>query len=158
MATHSTYLHSQLITTHANTLILPNIAVAEIVNYSEPESVTNAPEWLIGMVQWRGLKIPLISFERAAGQSAPNPSAKNRIAVLNALGGDGSLHYFAIVTKGLPRLVNVERKGIVATESSEAEKFVLAKVVVNEIPAVIPDLDAVEEMIKTQGIKVTKIH
>jgi len=40
-----------LITVTQGRLLLPNASVAEVITYSEPEPVGDAPEWLLGRVR-----------------------------------------------------------------------------------------------------------
>lgn len=150
------FIHSQLLATHGDNLILPNTAIAEIVHYSDPEPTANAPQWLLGMLVWRGLKIPLLSFEIVNGKEMPKPTNKNSVAVLNCLGGNDTLRFFAIVVQVLPHLIKVEKRNIAATASEKTNSFITETVVINDTPAIIPNLDALEEMIAKQGIKVTQ--
>src|SRR5690606_466660 len=59
------------------TLLLPNVAVAELVPYRAPRTAEGAPSWFLGQVAWRGLSLPLLSFEAASnGVAAPDPGAR----------------------------------------------------------------------------------
>jgi len=47
-------------------LLLPNSVVAEVFPYNEPERVAeNQPNWLLGLIDWRNQRIPLLSIEEA---------------------------------------------------------------------------------------------
>ena len=46
-------------------LLLPNAAVAEVLGFEEPAPENDAPDWLLGRIDWRGWRIPVISWERA---------------------------------------------------------------------------------------------
>ena len=48
-------------------VLLPNATVAEVITYSQPESVANAPKWLLGRLSWRGWRLPLFSFPMLTG-------------------------------------------------------------------------------------------
>ena len=41
-----------LISVTGSRLLLPNASVAEVITYSEPEVLDNAPPWLLGRVRW----------------------------------------------------------------------------------------------------------
>ena len=41
-------IHCLLIPLHKETMLLPNAAVAEVIAYSDPESIPDAPDWLHG--------------------------------------------------------------------------------------------------------------
>jgi chemosensory pili system protein ChpC len=51
-------------------LLLPNATVAEVITYSKPEPVADAPEWLLGRIAWRGWRVPLVSFAQLTGSEA----------------------------------------------------------------------------------------
>ena len=58
MPSERAVIHSQLNATQHRNLLLPNTAIAEIVRYAALQPVDNAPEWLLGTMRWRGLRIP----------------------------------------------------------------------------------------------------
>ena len=129
-------------------LLLPNASVAEVITYSEPEAVENAPDWLLGRVRWRGWRLPLLSFSRFAGWSREEGQLGAKVAVLKALGGNPKAPFFAVLTQGFPRLVTVSRDALVAEEGSDAlPPGVRARVMLNEDAALLPDLEHVEQLI-----------
>lgn len=84
-------LNALLLPLLGRTLLLPSVALAELVNLLPVEPVepggAAAPAWYLGAVRWRERRVPLLSFEAAATGGAP--PALRRIAVLHALGGHG---------------------------------------------------------------------
>ena len=99
-------------------LLLPNVSVAEVVEYQLPEDNTqDQSDCVLGTVKWRGLMLPLLSFEAANGDSFEKADA-SRIAVINAIGDNKKLPFFAIVTQGIPRLVKVSEDSIDALDVS----------------------------------------
>ncbi|KPW95884.1 CheW domain protein, partial [Pseudomonas syringae pv. cerasicola] len=48
-------------------LLLPNVAVAELIDYQDCSAEPGAPEWYLGPISWRELTLPLLSFEAACG-------------------------------------------------------------------------------------------
>lgn len=158
MALKSSVIHSQLITTGQQVLLLPNTAVAEIVHYSAPQPADNAPDWLLGTMEWRGLRLPVISFERAAGDTPGETGAGQRIAVINGVHNDNSLQFYALVIEGNPRLVNVGAESISTSADGESARLQLQQVTVNNIAAVIPDLGALEQLITREGVRSERVH
>lgn len=62
-------------------LLLPNVSIAEVVDYASADAGANTPEWLVGYLDWRGLQLPVISYDAANGRpsSMKNSSEpKNR--------------------------------------------------------------------------------
>ena len=58
-----------LITVNQGRLLLPNASVAEVITFSDPEPVENAPDWLLGRSAGAAGDLPLLSFSRFAGWS-----------------------------------------------------------------------------------------
>ena len=70
------------------TLLLPNVAVAELIAYRNPQVAAGLPQWYLGQVAWRDLRLPLLSFEAASsGEQQPVLGSSARVVVINALGG-----------------------------------------------------------------------
>jgi chemosensory pili system protein ChpC len=143
--THS--VASLLIPIDGDPLILPNPAVAEIVGYRDPDPVEDCPEWLMGLFQWRGHRIPLIAFETVIGQQAPERDRRVRIAVLNTLNGNADLPFIGVALQGIPRLVRTTDDNTVDAPDTSAPKGILRHVLVDTQAAMIPDLDALETML-----------
>jgi len=145
---------SQILSLHGERVILPNTAVAEIIPYIKPEALSeaigkSAPDWLLGMIAWRGLSIPLISIETIFGGSYEQQGKRSSIAIINAVGDAAGVPYFAIVTQGIPRLLQVSADTLSAIdETGDDNKAVACHVVLDGDVAVIPDMDEVETMLK----------
>jgi chemosensory pili system protein ChpC len=137
-----------LIAVSEGRLLLPNASVAEVITFSEPEPVDNAPEWLLGRIRWRGWRLPLLSFSRFAGWSQEEGQLGAKVAVLKALGNNPKLPYFAVLSQGFPRLVTVSKDNL--AESHEIKELPLgihSRVVLNDDAAVVPDLLSLELLI-----------
>ncbi len=131
-------------------LLLPNANIAEVLAYSDPEPVENAPDWLLGRMRWRGWRLPLVAFARLTGIAEEAATLGNKVVVLKALGGDSKAPYFALLTQGFPRLVTVSRAALSEEERDPHEMLpvgVRARVMLNEDAALLPDLESVESMI-----------
>lgn len=136
-------------------LLLPNATISEVLSFSNPEAVENAPDWLLGRIRWRGWQLPLVSFARLAGTADEAGGLGSKVIVLKALGGNPRAPYFALLTQGFPRLVTVSRERLLidAEEQSGLPEVVRATVTLNEDVAWIPDLARIEGMI-TEAVKV----
>lgn len=51
-------------------LLLPNVALAELMPYRAPLATPGMPAWMLGQVAWRDLRLPLLSFEAASDGQA----------------------------------------------------------------------------------------
>ena len=131
------------------TLLLPNVAVAELIPYRAPQVTAGMPAWFLGQMAWRDLSLPLLSFEAASdGQPQIRPGA--RVAVINALGGRPNVKFLALLVQGIPRSLKV------GTELARADvplaPLELDAVSFGEAVAKIPDLLALEQMLADAGL------
>ena len=86
------------------TLLLPSVALAELINQRPVEPRPGMPDWYLGEIVWRGLRLPLLSFETASSGTLPAaPDSGARVAVINAIGGRPHLKFFALLVQGIPR-------------------------------------------------------
>jgi chemosensory pili system protein ChpC len=127
-------------------LLLPNVAIAEVIPYIRPRALAGGPEWLLGAISWRGLNIPLISFDRLHGQDTAGTLAQARIAVFNSVQADSGLSFYAVVTAGIPQLKRVNAEALQEIPG-EAADGILTQVKLGEILAVIPDLATLESAV-----------
>jgi chemosensory pili system protein ChpC len=129
-------------------ILLPNANIAEIITYSEPEPVENAPDWLLGRVRWRGWRLPLMSFSKFAGWGTEAGTLGTKVAVLKALGNNPKLPYFAVLSTGFPRLVTVNTANLQEVQGiKDLPLGIYSKVMLNDDMAVVPDMMSVELML-----------
>lgn len=124
-------------------LLLPNVAVAEVMPYIRPRSIDAAPDWLLGSISWRGKNIPLISYDRLNGIDTNDGLTQARIVVFNTVQSGSGLEFYALVTTGIPQLRRVNPDALQEVSGDPAEGA-LSQVQVGDILAIIPDLDALE--------------
>ncbi len=141
-------VHSLLLPLNKEILIMPNAAVAEIIPYTEPDKVNDAPEWFLGHLNWRDRRIPFISFEIASDGEPGKLHKSCRIAVLNTLNGNANLPYIAVLSQGLPSLQLVRPNNIQFADAPvEQRQSIKAYVNLNGIAAIVPDIDELESRI-----------
>lgn len=129
-------------------LLLPNVSVAEVVSYREPEEGAAEGGSVLGKIRWRGSMVPLVVFEEANGQKFEH-SATQRVAVLNTIGEHHQkMPFIAIVTQGIPRLVKITPK-LIDHDNTAPGPCESARVVVDGEHASIPDLVALEKLAET---------
>lgn len=131
------------------TLLVPNVAVAELIPYRAPNSASGNPPWLLGQVSWRDLTLPLLSFEAASG-GQPETDARARVVVLNALGGRDHVKFIALLVQGIPRSVKVD-PGLARSDVTLAP-LELDAVNLGDVQARIPDLIALEQKLADAGL------
>lgn len=107
------YLDSLLLPLANYSLLLPNVSVAEVIGIKdvecEPVAAGDAsPNWLLGHLLWRGIRIPLISWPLTNGEATDESwSQASRLAIINRVSPDQQPAFYAIMTRGLPRLLRV---------------------------------------------------
>ncbi|MBA1202952.1 chemotaxis protein CheW [Pseudomonas capeferrum] len=125
------------------TLVLPNVAVAELIGHQSFTCESNQPAWHLGWVDWRRQSLPLIGFESACGGRTPC-GERARIVILNALGETG-LRYLAVLLQGIPRSCRLDSQlNYVDVPLASLE---LAAVQVADLVARVPDLVALERLV-----------
>ena len=130
-------------------LLLPNVALAELIDYQDCSAEPGAPEWYLGPISWRELTLPLLSFEAACG-GRTRVGGRARIVVLNALGARHDVRFIALLTQGIPRSCKVDSQlSYVDVPLTELE---LAAVQVGDTVARIPDLEGLEQWLVDAGL------
>ncbi|MFY0639901.1 MAG: chemotaxis protein CheW [Bermanella sp.] len=132
-------------------IVLPNVTMAELIPYQAPQTTSAEAPWLVGVIEWRGTMIPVISYEDFCGQRSAPQGQDLRVAVVNAPNGEsGSLRFFGIVTQGIPSLIKLEEAAIKENQNSNLLKGQKMAVTLETGHAVIPDLDMIEREILAQ--------
>jgi chemosensory pili system protein ChpC len=128
-------------------LLLPNVTIAEVVDYAGTNAGADMPEWLIGYLDWRGLQLPIISYDAANGGTAPAAAdGRGRIIVLNTIGEQHrELPFVALITQGIPSQTRLTEDQIRKLDG-EAGPADLMEVEVDGENAWIPDLDYIESL------------
>ncbi|VAX12241.1 hypothetical protein MNBD_GAMMA24-1410 [hydrothermal vent metagenome] len=139
-------LHCLLLPLQDVKILLPNTAVAEVISYTVPETVKDAPPWMLGYINWRDEKIPLLSFERLSG-AGKQEHTTDRVAVLNTLNGNPHLAYIALQIQSIPQLRLIQESSIVVTETDEQTDVVAASIDFAGESVLIPDLDKLEQYV-----------
>ncbi len=130
-------------------LIVPNVAVAELIDYQPAAFDLDTPPWYLGRVTWRNRQIPLLSFESACG-SRIVIGERARIVILNALGGRPELKFIALLVQGIPRSYKLDSQlSYVDVPLCALEQ---AAVQVGEQVAKVPDLLAMEALLMSAGL------
>lgn len=97
---------SMVLNIETKQLLLPGVAVAEIIGNAVAEPIEGSPEWFLGWIEWRKLRVPVVSFERLNGEIMIEGS--RRLAVLNNTGVDRErVPFLAIPIKRIPQLARV---------------------------------------------------
>lgn len=141
-----------LLTLQTENVIVPNAAVAEIIPSRDVAEVKNAPEWMLGKMHWRGVDVPLVSFELAGGQGG-KISTSTQIAVIYDMNTESTSPYIGLAISGVPHVSVFRRNQIRADETSLGEHpMVKQRIRVNGAAASILDIEAVSNMVQQINI------
>lgn len=143
-------LASFVIPLQKSNLVLPNAAVAEIIPYEPLRRVPDTPDWFLGFLSWRGVQVPVASFEMLTVERASFSLvsvASANLVILRTLGESGTFRYMALVAQTLPRLVRVAPDDLFSTDEA-AEKTELVRARYGDEMVSIPDLDYIEAEIR----------
>ncbi|MBB3048401.1 chemosensory pili system protein ChpC [Litorivivens lipolytica] len=129
-------------------LLLPNVNVAEFVPASVIEPLDSAPPWLLGMMEWRGQRVPLISFEQLNGDAIdPTSRGSGQVAILNGISDREELKFYGIRCFGIPRQARIVKEDLKPDNEAQPGRVELSQVELAGDPAVIPDLEIIEAQI-----------
>lgn len=104
---------SLLVPMESKPLLVPNAAVAEVVNATKIDLLEqdgSMPNWYLGQVEWRGNKLPLISLEVLNGESQANVTENSQVAIINSV--CGKLSFYGLLVQGVPRIARVHNDEI----------------------------------------------
>jgi chemosensory pili system protein ChpC len=148
-------IYSLLIPLVGERLVVPRACVAEVVRFGSPRRTVGALDWLLGMVNWNGRELPVVSYEGTLGRDIPAATGRTRIVVFVGSTGQLKTGYFGITTQGFPQLVRVNRD-VLKLESTDGWPDgapALCRVrMINEFP-LIPDLEKLEYMLARESIQ-----
>jgi chemosensory pili system protein ChpC len=146
-------LYSLLIPLRSERLLVPRMCVAEVIPFAaaERDADLDAPQWYLGMIDWNGRRIPVVSFDVAddGDETRIRKPSRARIVVFHAITSQLRGGYYGVLTQGFPQLVRVNPD--VVRYDPEAElpegQPVLCRVrMIHEYP-LIPDVERLERML-----------
>lgn len=129
-------------------LLLPNVSIAEVVDLAGTEAPADAPEWLVGTLDWRGLNLPVISYDAANGGAHTAPGGnRGRIVVLNTIGDHHDrVPFMALVTQGIPSQTRLSEDQV-RRRDGDTGSADLMQVDVEGETAYIPDLEFLQSLV-----------
>ncbi|CAA0080107.1 Uncharacterised protein [BD1-7 clade bacterium] len=130
----------------SNILLLPDVSVAEIIDYQPVESDDDMPTWFLGLLDWRELEIPLVSLEALKDNTFFSHSSTLKIIIVNSTSHRDDFAYWGFVAAEAPKMRRLVKDQLTAGELSDSE-FVRAAARMDDDTVLIPDLAAVETQI-----------
>ena len=129
-------------------ILLPTVSVAEMLPFVKPQlRHTDLAPWFLGNVTWRGVAVPMISYELINGEQPLAIKATSQMAILNSTGVNAALPFLCFPTQGIPRLSRVSSESIKENKDIPLQAFDQMNVTVNEDAVAIPDVSKLEREI-----------
>ncbi|MDX1626088.1 MAG: chemotaxis protein CheW [Wenzhouxiangellaceae bacterium] len=140
-------IRSVLVPVSGTDLLLPNATISEIVGYSRPDPIDQAPDWLIGNILWHGWQVPVVSFAVLTEQAESEPTDGAKICITKNLVTNDRIPFIGLLAQGFPRLVTVTESTLVEVPESSTHIAVAGECVIGDREAVIPELDRIGQLV-----------
>lgn len=139
-------------------LLVPNVAIAEVINYQPLDLIHDGPDWLLGCLRWREQELPVVSAERLCGFNLPQGERGSRLSVINSVISGADLPFYAIVTAGIPRLFSADEDALGSSILGDRElpDTVADCVKIGNEEALVPDLERIQMMVGKAWAAVSK--
>lgn len=133
-------------------LILPDIAVAEIIDYQQSETADNdKAHWYLGNMQWRNTSLPVIYLEGLNNDEfAFKSQTRMKAIVVHSLIPDQQMKYWAFVTSQAPKLQNIDAESLVVDSTAELGAVQKMSTELYGEPVLMVDMEQVEKLIRQQ--------
>jgi chemosensory pili system protein ChpC len=143
------YIKSIILTLKNELVVVPNASVAEIISVQDVREVEDSPRWMLGKARWRGVEVPVVSYEAAGGDDAQVVNINTQVAVMYSVSEDNEYPYVGLAMHGVPHVSTFSRDQIRTDEQASSEHPMVAqKVRINGAAAGILDLFAIDEMLQ----------
>jgi len=147
MPDNSQTLSCVMIPVSGRQLLLPNVSIAEVVDFAAEAPGSGTPHWLIGRLSWRGLNLPVLSYDAANGSEPVRPGhSRGRIVVLNTIGRyHDAMPFMALVTQGIPSQTRISEADLRRLDGENGPADLMQVDILGET-AWIPDLEYLESL------------
>ena len=127
-------------------VILPGDAVAEIIPYEPLQRIEDTPDWFLGLLGWRGIQVPVVSFEMLTVERASFSLvsvASGSLVIVRGNTDQPSLPFYALVAQTQPVAHEITDEMLFETGES-VERTEVAKVRFHDDVLSVPNLDYLE--------------
>ena len=157
MVQNNQNIKSIILTLKNELVVVPNAAVAEIISVQDVREVEGSPQWMLGKARWRGVELPVVSYEAAGGDNAQAVNINTQVAVMYSVSDeidkDKKYTYIGLAMHGVPHVSTFSRDQIKTDEHAVVNHPMVAqKVRINGAAAGILDIYAIEEMLQQAAI------
>jgi len=149
-------IYGALISLNGETWLLPNAAIADVLAFEHVEINTGSPDWLLGFVDWRDRRLPLVAVEGLLGLPIPERMPRARLLVVNTVTDQVMAGQYVMVAQGYPHLVTVNERALQQDWSDDLPERdnTACRVRIGTNVALIPNLDRIESKIASALVRV----
>lgn len=139
-------VHALELPTGALPLLLPSACIAEVLSPLPMTLVPGAPDWVLGVINWRSKPVSVVSVERLLGMSGTQPGPRAKMVVLYPLPGRKPWEFVAFMSVSEPqsRLIDAATAGDIATDIPE-HPLIASALRLGRNAVAIPDFDALSK-------------
>lgn len=151
--THAT-VRCLLIPINGGQLLVPSAVVAEVSPYNQAEPVAkNQPNWLLGIINWRSQRVPLLSIEEVLLlPSMAEAEPKYRTIILHGLEFSSTMPFYAFQAIDVPRPLTIKEDSFTHF-SPEARTGLVFQVTINDQnTAWLPDVVYFENLLTKSSL------
>jgi len=139
-------LHALEVPLEGMTLLVPSASVAEVVNPSSLTAVPFSEPWLLGVVGWRTLAVPVVSFEALLGAPVPAGHAGGKILIFYPMNGRKDWEFYGVLATAEPRPQALDGSQPVVSEAElPNSSYIASGLKIANHSMFIPDLDALKK-------------
>lgn len=144
----TTKIRCMLLPTTDYKLILPHSTVEEILPFAVIDEKEGSSNYILGIINWRRYKLPLISMEVLDNKPRPEIKRRTRAAVIQFVNADGEVNFFSIILTGMPKMIVLDSSELVEETEEKSPACIAQKVSIEGEPFYIPDMAALEYILK----------
>ena len=110
-------------------------------------SVTIGEAWSKGMLNWRGLNLPVISIEQILLNRSPRLRGSH-VAIFHGTKDTEKLAFYGVPLQAMPHNFKVTAEADLVQRSDDTQlKYCALKVTARGVAAIIPELEAIEDLL-----------
>jgi len=139
-------IRTYLVALQKGRMLFPASAAAEIIPYEPLQRIEGTPDWFLGILGWRGLRVPVVAFESLAGNRGSFSLvsvASTSLIIVRTLRTRESIPFYAIVSQSRPELIEVG-PGLMGDINEDLDDNEIARAKIGGTVLSIPDLEFIE--------------
>ena len=127
-------------------VLLPEEAVAEVIPYEPLQRIEDTPDWFLGLLGWRGVQVPVVSFEMLSVERASfslESVASASLVIVRGTTDQQSLPFYALVSQTQPAVHGITEEMLFETGEA-TERTEIVRIRFHEDVLSVPNLDYIE--------------